>query len=528
MSEPLLVIGNGMATARFVDELATRALGRHAVAVVGEEPRLAYNRVLLSSVLAGAVPLPRSSSSRRIGGPTAASPCSMGTVQCDRPRRTPRPPRRRRHPALRAPRARHRLETDPPHGAGERPARGPDLPGSRRRRRVAAAAAKGTSAVVIGGGLLGLEAAYGLARAGVKVGIVHLMDRLMERQLDARSAAMLKQAIERQGVSVHLGAQTAAIRGDRRAEAVELADGQLLPADLVVMAVGIRPNTELAASAGLNVNRGIVVDDGLQTSLPASTRSASVPSIAATCYGLVEPAYEQAQALARRLAGQPAPGTPAACSPPTSRCPACTCSRPATSSAVRAPTRSCSPIRGSASTRTGSRRRSSRRRRALWRYHGWAVVPRPDPLRYTGQRPSRQPHVRARPRGTHGGMMADRTRSPKGFMNAPPQHPPAIRTTCPYCGVGAACWRRPTARGGAAIAGDPTHPPISAGSAPRARRSARRFARRPAAPPDRRQPMAARAHRLGYGARSVADGFAQRHRSATAPTPSHSISPASC
>jgi nitrite reductase (NADH) large subunit len=130
------------------------------------------------------------------------------------------------------------------------------------------------------------------------------MDRLMERQLDARSAAMLKQAIERQGVSVHLGAQTAAIRGDRRAEAVELADGQLLPADLVVMAVGIRPNTELGASAGLNVNRGIVVDDGLQTSLAGIYAIGECAEHRGTCYGLVEPAYEQAQALARRLAGQ--------------------------------------------------------------------------------------------------------------------------------------------------------------------------------------------------------------------------------
>jgi nitrite reductase (NADH) large subunit len=126
----------------------------------------------------------------------------------------------------------------------------------------------------------------------------------MERQLDARAAVMLKRAIEAQGVSVHLGAQTAAIRGDRRAEAVELADGRLLPADLVVMAVGIRPNTDLAASAGLNVNRGIEVDDALQTSRAGIYAIGECAEHRGTCYGLVEPAYEQAQVLARRLAGQ--------------------------------------------------------------------------------------------------------------------------------------------------------------------------------------------------------------------------------
>jgi nitrite reductase (NADH) large subunit len=117
---------------------------------------------------------------------------------------------------------------------------------------------------------------------------------------------MLKRTIEKQGVTVHLGAQTAAIRGARRAEAVELADGRVLPADLVVMAVGIRPNTDLAAEAGLNVNRGIVVDDGLQTSRAGIYAIGECAEHRGACYGLVEPAYEQARALARRLAGKTA------------------------------------------------------------------------------------------------------------------------------------------------------------------------------------------------------------------------------
>jgi nitrite reductase (NADH) large subunit len=305
MSEPLLVIGNGMATARFVDELATRALGRYAVAVIGEEPRLAYNRVLLSSVLAGAVPL----SEIELKPPKWWTDRGVTLLYGHRAVAIDHDARRVRLAAgATLPYAHLVLAT------GSKPIRltvpGNDLPGVLTFRdlgdvaELQAAAVKGTSAVVIGGGLLGLDAAYGLARAGVKVAIVHLMDRLMERQLDARSAALLKQAIEKQGVSVHLGAQTAAIRGERRAEAVELADGQLLPADLVVMAVGIRPNTELAASAGLNVNRGIVVDDAMQTSRAGIYAIGECAEHRGTCYGLVEPAYEQAQVLARRLAGQ--------------------------------------------------------------------------------------------------------------------------------------------------------------------------------------------------------------------------------
>jgi nitrite reductase (NADH) large subunit len=308
MSEPLLVIGNGMATARLVDELAARALGRYAVAVIGEEPRLAYNRVLLSSVLAGAVPLseielkpPKWWTDR---GVTLLYGRRAASIDHD------------------ARRVRLAGGATLPYGnlvlaTGSKPIRlsvpGNDLPGVLTFRDLGdvsalqAAAVRGISAVVIGGGLLGLEAAYGLARAGVNVGIVHLMDRLMERQLDGCSAAMLKRAIEKQGVAVHLGAQTAAIRGNRRVEAVELADGRLLPADLVVMAVGIRPNTDLAASAGLNVNRGIVVDDGLQTSLAGIYAIGECAEHRGTCYGLVEPAYEQAHVLARRLAGQAVP-----------------------------------------------------------------------------------------------------------------------------------------------------------------------------------------------------------------------------
>jgi nitrite reductase (NADH) large subunit len=166
------------------------------------------------------------------------------------------------------------------------------------------AAGKRTKAVVIGGGLLGLEAAYGLAKAGSQVAVVHLMDRLMERQLDARASAMLKRAVEARCISVHLNAETAVIRGNRRAEAVALKDGREIAADLVVVAAGIRPNVELARSAGLAVDRGIMVGDQLQTSAAGIFAIGECAEHRAVCYGLVEPVHEQASALAAHLAGE--------------------------------------------------------------------------------------------------------------------------------------------------------------------------------------------------------------------------------
>jgi nitrite reductase (NADH) large subunit len=165
-------------------------------------------------------------------------------------------------------------------------------------------AGAGTRCVVIGGGLLGLEAAYGLRRSGAEVAVVHLMDRLMERQLDAEAAAMLARDLARKGISVLLRAETARLVGGRQVEAVELADGRVLPADIVVVATGVRPNVDLAARAGLAVGRGIVVDDRLQTSAPHIYAIGECIEHRGQCYGLVEPAYEQARLLARRLAGE--------------------------------------------------------------------------------------------------------------------------------------------------------------------------------------------------------------------------------
>jgi nitrite reductase [NAD(P)H] large subunit len=196
---------------------------------------------------------------------------------------------------------------------GSRPIRlsvpGMDLPGVKVFRDFGDVAdlrraAKGARAVVIGGGLLGLEAAYGLAKGGAAVTLVHLMDRLMERQLDAHAAQMLAREVEARGVEVLLEAETTQVEGNRRVEAVRLQTGRVLAADLLVVAVGVRPNVDLARAARIDVNRGILVNDCLESSVPGIHAIGECAEHRGQCYGLVEPAYEQARALAQRLAGR--------------------------------------------------------------------------------------------------------------------------------------------------------------------------------------------------------------------------------
>jgi len=167
-------------------------------------------------------------------------------------------------------------------------------------------AAQKKRVVVVGGGLLGLEAAYGLSKAGSSVTLLHLMDRLMERQLDGPAAELLKSLVERKGIRVLLNANTARLHGETRVEGIELSDGRQIDADAVVFAAGIRPNIALAKDAGIPVNRGIVVDDVMQTGAPDIFALGECAEHRGICYGLVEPAYEQARVLARHLAGSTA------------------------------------------------------------------------------------------------------------------------------------------------------------------------------------------------------------------------------
>jgi nitrite reductase (NADH) large subunit len=305
MSEPLIVIGNGMAAARLVDELARRALGRYAVAVIGEEPRLAYNRVLLSALLADEVGFDdielKPAHWWRDRGVTLRYGVRATAVDAAARNVTLAGGTRLSFSKLVFATGSQPIKPDIP---------GMDLPGVLTFRDVddvnaiAATKAAGTRVVVIGGGLLGLEAAYGLAKAGARVTLLHLVDRLMERQLDHRAALMLQRAVEARGIAVRLQAQTARIAGNGKVEGVELRDGTTIAADAVVVAVGIRANAALARTAGLEVGRGIVVDDHLETNAAGVHAIGECAEHRGCCYGLVEPAYEQAQLLARRLAGE--------------------------------------------------------------------------------------------------------------------------------------------------------------------------------------------------------------------------------
>ena len=307
MSEPLVIIGNGMAAARLVDELAKTALGRYAIAVIGDEPRLAYNRVLLSSVLAGEATSAeielKPADWWRGRGVTLKYGCVATAID---------PTKRTVEIAGHGTITYAKLVLATGSAALRLNVPGADLPGvhtfrdSRDVDHLLALAAGRKRVVVVGGGLLGLEAAYGLAKAGASVTLIHLMDRLMERQLDAPAAALLKDRVEQKGILVMLNANTATIHGDGRVERVELTDGRTIDADAVIFAAGIRPNTSLAKDAGLDVGRGIKVGDQLQTSSEDIYALGECAEHRGTCYGLVEPAYEQARVLATHLAGRSA------------------------------------------------------------------------------------------------------------------------------------------------------------------------------------------------------------------------------
>jgi nitrite reductase (NADH) large subunit len=301
----LLVIGAGMAAARLSDELARRAPGRCDVTMVGAEPRAPYNRVLLSAALAGEIDDGElaldDASWRSKANFRLLAGCPVAALDLDR-----RVARLADGRAL----SFDRVVFAAGSTAVRLPIPGAELPGvasfrdladltalreaARERRRVA----------VIGGGLLGIEAATALAKRGAAVTLVHRMDRLMERQLDPRSASFLKRAVERRGVAVRLDVETVAIAGETRAERLVFADGGRLAVDFVVVAVGVRPNVELARAAGLAVKRGIVVDQGLTASLPFVHAIGECAETAGEVCGLVEPVYEHAAVLARRLAGE--------------------------------------------------------------------------------------------------------------------------------------------------------------------------------------------------------------------------------
>ncbi len=301
--EKLVLIGNGMAGVRTLEELLKLEPEMYAITVFGDEPHPNYNRIMLSPVLAGE----KSFDDIILNSPEwyAEHNITLHTgspvVSIDR-------------------QARKVITADGTEAEYDRlllatgsssfilPVPGHDLDGVIGFRTIAdvdamlAAAGSHKNAVVIGGGLLGLEAAVGLLNQGMAVTVIHLPDVLMERQLDEESAKMLQSELEGRGLNIITGANTECLVGEGRVQALRLKDGREIPADLVVMAVGIRPNIQLAKESGLHCERGIVVDDTLLTYDPAIYAVGECVQHRGNVYGLVAPLFEQGKVCANHLA----------------------------------------------------------------------------------------------------------------------------------------------------------------------------------------------------------------------------------
>ncbi|TDR73322.1 nitrite reductase large subunit NirB [Paludibacterium purpuratum] len=303
--QKLVVVGNGMAGIRTVEELLALAPELYDITVFGAEPHPNYNRILLSPVLAGEQAFQDIILNTPQWYAEHGIALHMGKTvnRIDRVRRVV-------------------IADDGTEAAYDRlllatgstpimlPVPGKDLAGVISYRDIhdteamMAAAACKRHAVVIGGGLLGLEAANGLRLRGMDVTVVHLGDWLLDRQLDAVAGDLLRQALAARGIAFLLGKQTAALVADAAGAVagVRFQDGEEIAAELVVMAVGIRPNTALAQAAGLHCDRGIVVSDALQTFDPRIYAVGECVSHRGVAYGLVAPLFEQAKVCANHLA----------------------------------------------------------------------------------------------------------------------------------------------------------------------------------------------------------------------------------
>ncbi|AOF96040.1 nitrite reductase large subunit NirB [Sphingobium sp. RAC03] len=298
----LVVIGNGMAGCRAVEELLARDAGRYRVTIFGAEPHVNYNRIMLSPVLAGEKTFDEIIINDRAWYADNRIELIVAdqVVAIDRTAKTVTSQSGRTV-------AYDKLLIATGSDPFIIPVPGKDLPGVisfRDMKDVDAmldAANRGGDAVVIGGGLLGLEAAHGLTLRGMKVTVLHIMPTLMERQLDEAAGWLLKSALEARGQTILTGADTAEICGDGKVEGVRLKDGTLIPASLVVMAVGIRPCVALARAAGLDIGRGIKVDDHMVTSDPDVLAVGECVEHDGNVYGLVAPLWDMCRSLADGL-----------------------------------------------------------------------------------------------------------------------------------------------------------------------------------------------------------------------------------
>src|SRR6187401_1426450 len=303
----LVVVGNGMAGMACLEQILKYA-PQFEVTVFGDETHVNYNRVMLSSVLAGEKSADeitintrewytRNEIDLRVGVRIVDVNPDAKTVTGNDGSVTP-------YDTL-------LLATG--SSAWMPPIEGLDKDGVFAFRTLDDTRAliersrKGTKAIVIGGGLLGLEAARGLQVQGCEVTVVHLMSTLMERQLDPDGGQYLLGKMEDLGVKVMLGRTTTAILGNGHVEGVALSDDSILEADVVVVAAGIRPNVELAQKAGLAVNRGVLVNDYMETSADDIFAVGECVEHRGVCYGLVAPLFEQGKVLAATMTGNKGP-----------------------------------------------------------------------------------------------------------------------------------------------------------------------------------------------------------------------------
>ncbi|USK29202.1 nitrite reductase large subunit NirB [Metabacillus hrfriensis] len=304
MKKKLILIGNGMAGVRTIEEVLKVSGEEFEITIFGSEPHPNYNRILLSKVLQGDTEVKditlndwewyqENNIQLHTGETVIKIDAEMKTVFSDSGRVE-------RYDEL-------ILAT----GSNPfiLPIAGADKKGVTAFRDISdtdemlEASKKYKKAAVIGGGLLGLEAARGLLNLGMDVSVIHLAPSLMERQLDPIAGKLLQKELENQGMKFLLEKQTEAIIGNDRAEGLRFKDGTEIEADLVVMAVGIKPNTKLAKESGLSVNRGIIVNDYLQTNIPHVYAVGECAEHDGIAYGLVAPLYEQAKVLAKHICG---------------------------------------------------------------------------------------------------------------------------------------------------------------------------------------------------------------------------------
>lgn len=300
----LVLIGNGMAGVRTIEEIVKRDAETFEITIIGEEPYPNYNRIMLSNVLQGKTTI----NDININDWDWYKDNHINLLTGEK--------------AVRIDKDKKEVITDKQQiiaydeliiatgsSAFILPVPGSDLDGVIGFRTIAdtemmmEAAQNYKKAVVIGGGLLGLEAARGLIDRGMEVHVVHLLPSLMEMQLDAAAAELLKKDLEAQGMKFLMEKQTAEIYGEKRVQGLKFTDGTSVECDLVVMAVGIRPNVAIARDACLEVNRGIVVNDYMVTSDPSIYAVGECAEHNGIAYGLVAPLYEQGIALAEHITG---------------------------------------------------------------------------------------------------------------------------------------------------------------------------------------------------------------------------------